>query len=85
MAKAVDVFGVLLRRGVDWTCESCKQATSWAIIEQEPEVPVLPFSREDGLRFPGSQSLFVLRCENCGHLRLYDRAFLVEKGLSNER
>ena len=80
MAKAIDLFRTLEQRGFNGRCPSCRKEIGWAAIDGSPGDPVIPFADSaGGTLFTANHAAYMLRCENCGYLMLFDLNFLLNK------
>lgn len=76
-SKDEAVFAFLKRKGVADSCPQCGSADQ--LIDEaermEPAIPYYGYPTPNALSVHqlGVLRLFVLRCENCGHVRLFDR------------
>jgi predicted RNA-binding Zn-ribbon protein involved in translation (DUF1610 family) len=71
------VRAALTARGVSWGCPSCG-AVEVDLDEASGLTPGLPYCRHTELRSEQRAALdiYVLRCRNCGFIRLFDRSIV---------
>lgn len=70
-----------VRKGVSLSCSSCG-SDDWVVSEPADSVPVVNYWARDEWPFSIQRgtSVYLLYCQNCGYLRMYDRKH-VDEGL----